>query len=236
MASQNTDEGGRQVNKYNEGIKLFSLVFTRFMDQNEWSHPVMTKLAKCALNDVAWLHSSQISGLRHGKLTSPGPRTFVAIAALNKAMYEYSHNKKLIPGTAGSNDYRIAFCIEEDGVAPDVGWWVELFCGLRKPKDLSLVTQHISEDEAAILSSNWAKLIRKLAAKQDYDILEDLNQILATAYPARDVDRLARIKEVIFKETHWTPEELQMEMPAITAMTRKLGGPESEEELMDAIS
>ena len=224
-----------RTNQYGDGIKTFALVFTRFMDQNEWSHPVMTKLAKCALNDVAWLHSSQISGLRHAKLTSPGPRTFVAIAALNKAVYDYKHHKKLIVGTTSSNDYRQAFCIEEDGIAPDVGWWVELFCGLRLPTDQALLTQHVSEDQARAMSKSWAKLIRKLVAGNDFDLYEDLNRVLATTYPARDADRLARIKAVIYSETYWTPAELQMEMPALTVMSRELGGPDTEEELVKAI-
>lgn len=235
MSVTDTTGGDQLLGQYSDGIKLFAQVFTRFMDQNDWSHPVMTKLARCALNDVSWLHSSQISGLRHGKLTSPGPRTFVAIATLNQAVYEYATKKKLIPGTKSSNDYRTAFCIVEDGAPPGVGWWVELFCGLRKPKDPNLVVTHMSDDKAQTLSQNWSRLIRKLIAANDFDLYEDLNKVLAQTYPARDADRLRRIKEVIHAETVWTAEELQKEMPAITTMTKELGGPETEAELLETI-
>ena len=61
---------------YEAGIRVFALLFTRFMDLNGWSHPVMVSLARAALDDVSWLHSSQISGLRHGKLISPALARF----------------------------------------------------------------------------------------------------------------------------------------------------------------
>lgn len=35
-----------------EGVNTFALLFTRWMDTNEWSYPVMTSLAKALLNSV----------------------------------------------------------------------------------------------------------------------------------------------------------------------------------------
>ena len=75
--------------KYDQGVRNFALLFTRWMDLNGWSHPVMVALAKSALDGTSWLHSSQISGLRHGKLVSPGPRTFKAIQVLNYYLWLY---------------------------------------------------------------------------------------------------------------------------------------------------
>ena len=65
---------------YAKGRRTFSLLFSRWMDTNEWSHACM--------GGVRWLHSSQISGLRHNGLENPGPRTFIALERLNPSAVE----------------------------------------------------------------------------------------------------------------------------------------------------
>jgi hypothetical protein len=217
---------------YAEGSRTFQLLFTRWMDTNEWSHPVMTRLAKAALNDVGWLHSSQISGLRHGKLESPGPRTFLAIERLNFYLHRYATEKKLIPNTDSSNSYSKAFAITEDGKAPSLGWWVEVFCGVRKPKDIDLGESWFSEPMASELSASWGTLIRKLFRDQDRDLIVELDSVIRQNYPARDQRRIERLRAVIQAQGTWTAEELTTELPAISALTASLGGPATESELM----
>lgn len=221
---------------YGNGVKTFAKLFTRWMDTNDWSHPVMTHLARSALNGTAWLHSSQISGLRHGKLISPGPRTFLAIAELNRCVFEHIHTKKLIPGTTSSNYYVDAYCITEDGLPPPPGWWFEVFCGVRVPKDIDLCVAYYPEETAAGMSKVWAKMFRKLLAGAGYDIYEDLDSILRLHYPARDEDRLLKIAQVARSEAVWTSEQIVNELPALAKLTAALGGPETEDQLISEIT
>lgn len=217
---------------YVKGGRTFSLLFTRWMDTNEWSHPTLVRLAKAAMGGVGWLHSSQISGLRHHGLESPGPRTFIAIAHLNACIHEYATTKRLIPGTTSSNDYRVAYAITEDGEPPSAGWWFEVFCGLRTPKDIDLREAFFSEAQAKEFSSNWGTMIRKLIRDKDYDLITDLNEILREAYPARDSERLSKVRGVIQNQYAWTPDELVLELPAITNLSAALGGPADEHGLL----
>ena len=224
------------TDSYNNGVRTFAKLFTRWMDTNEWSHPVMTHLARGALGGTAWLHSSQISGLRHGKLLSPGPRTFLAIAELNRCLHVYVTQKKLIPGTTSSNHYVNGYCIIEDEVPPTSGWWFEVFCGQRTPKDIDLSAAFYTEDDATMMSRIWAKMFRRLVSNAGYDIYEDIDKVLRLHYPAKDVDRLSLIIRVARSETGWTSEQLVNEIPALTKLTAALGGPQTEHDLIEEIS
>lgn len=236
MASSEKVKDLITADSYNSGVQTFAKLFTRWMDTNEWSHPVMTSLARSALGGTAWLHSSQISGLRHGKLISPGPRTFLAIAELNRCLYLYVTEKKLIPGTTGSGHYTNGYYIVEDGVPPTSGWWFEVFCGQRVPKDIDLSASFYTEYEATTISKNWAKAFRRLVSNGGYDIYEDLDKVLRLHYPAKDVDRLEIIVRVARSETVWTAEQLVNEIPALTKLIAALGGPQTEEELIAEMS
>lgn len=217
---------------YEKGRRTFKLLFSRWMDTNGWSHPVMTELASCAMSGVRWLHSSQISGLRHLKTENPGPRTFVAIERLNYCLYRYSTEKRLIPGTSSSKLYSQAFAITEDGEPPSAGWFYEVFCGLRVPKDIDLRQSFFTDAQAEALSSSWGALIRKLIRDQDLDLITDLDRILREAYPVKEPERLNTTRGVIQNTYVWSPDELISELPAALALTTALGGPRTEDELL----
>lgn len=227
-STQQLKNGDAHRDRLKDGIKTFAALFSRLMDLNEFSHPTMVKLTTACMGDVSWLHSSQISGLRHGKLVSPGPRTFVAIQQLNFYLHRYITEKKLLPGTTSSNDYNNAFSITEDGEPPSVGWWVEIFCGLRKPKDIDLYARKLTDSQAEKQSLQWAKSMRQLMISNGIDIISDLDKVLRENYPARDVKRLSKIKNVLIKGETWTPLEFELELPAITAFSAALGGPDTE--------
>jgi len=231
----NNPNGIEQLNadahrdRLTSGIKTFAALFSRLMDLNEFSHPTMVKLTASCMSGVSWLHSSQISGLRHGKLVSPGPRTFVAIQQLNFYIHRYKTEKKLLPGTTSSIDYGQAFAITENEEAPSVGWWVEVFCGLRKPQDIDIYSNKLSKSQAKEQSTQWAKLMRDLMMTNKIDIISDLDSTLREHYPARDVERLTKIKKVLMQGATWTADEFELELPAITLFSAALGGPEDEQ-------
>lgn len=221
--------------QFDQGIINFSILFTRWMDTNEWSHPAMTALAKAAAGNVGWLHSSQISGLRHAKLKNPGPRTFIVIERLNFYLHRYLTQKTLIPNTTSSRSYATGWAIIEDGVPPSVGWWFEVFCGSRLPKDIDLGKLVFTPQQAKNFSEAFGRLARVLIAKQGFDLIEDLKRLVRDHYTAGDDDRVTKVVQVIRKESVWTPDEISYEMPSLLALTAELGGPDTESLLLETL-
>ena len=222
----------RYRRQYEEGIRNFALLFTRFMDLNGWSHPVLVQLAKSAMEGTSWLHSSQISGLRHGKLLSPGPRTFIAIQVLNAALYSYKHEKKLVPGTTSSNHYQDPWVITESGKPPSLGWFMEVFAGERVPQDIDLGEGVFTQIKAEEYSICYGKLIRRLMVLNDFDPVLDQDKVVKKFYPAKDAERVERMLDVLRAENTWEPEELQNEIPALVTLSKGLEGPDDEKALM----
>ena len=235
MAQSKRDAHVEHPAQFAQGVKTFSLLFTRWMDTNGWSHPTMVTLARACLEGTSWLHSSQISGLRHGKLLSPGPRTFIAIERLNYYIHRYATSKKLLPGTPGSNLYAKAFAITEGGKPPQLGWWVEVFCGQRQPIDIDLRETFFTEEQANRISAAWGAMIRKLMIQQDMDIITELDRVLREKYPAKDAERLRRTNAVIQNRDVWNAQQLANELPAISALSAELGGPSTEGDLLKAL-
>jgi hypothetical protein len=236
MAQPRLERDVAPRDQFDHGVKTFALLFTRWMDTNGWSHPTMVTLAKSCLDGTGWLHSSQISGLRHAKLLSPGPRTFIAIERLNFYIHRYATAKKLLPGTPGSNLYAKAYAITENGKPPELGWWVEVFCGQRVPKDIDLRQTFFTDDQATKLSSTWAGMIRKLMMQKDMDIIVELDRVIRESYPAKDAERVSRVASVIQNRDTWNAQELVNELPAISNLTASLGGPKTETELLRALN
>jgi hypothetical protein len=235
MAQSKRDAHVDHHTQFTQGVSTFSLLFTRWMDTNGWSHPTMVTLARACLEGTSWLHSSQISGLRHGKLLSPGPRTFIAIERLNFYIHRYATTKKLLPGTPGSNLYAKAFAITEGGKPPQLGWWVEVFCGQRQPIDIDLRETFFTEEQASRISAAWGAMIRKLMIQQDMDIITELDRVLREKYPAKDAERLRRTNAVIQNRDVWNAQQLANELPAISALSAELGGPSTESDLIQAL-
>jgi hypothetical protein len=221
--------------QFNQGTRTFQKLFTTWMDVNGWSHPVMTSLAKSCLDGASWFHSSQISGLRQQKLFSPGPRIFFAIERLNYFIWRYQQQKKLLPNTTSSNDYKTAYAITEDGMPPEIGWWVEVFVGVRVPKDIALDRWRFSEPKSDSISKKWGRLVRTLLANNNIDLVEDLSDAIRKTYLPNEEARIQKLKEVIQGTSFWTAAELELEIPALAAMSKALGGPASEEDLLTEI-
>ena len=223
------------VAAYTEGNKNFAVLFSRWMDGNEWSHPIVVNLAKGVCDGASWFHSSQISGIRQGKSQSPGPRQFIAIWKLNKALYDYKHGGPLIPGSTSSNNYKDADpVVLDDGSCPDLGWWVSCFSGIVPlPKRYKSERIVFNPKRAETFSHNYARLIRKLFVQQDLDLIENLDMTVFQHYPAKDKDRVAFLKTVLTSKSSWSPDELQTELVALTSLSNALGGPSTEEDLIE---
>lgn len=220
---------------FEQGNRLFSKMFTYWMDTNSWSHPTMVALARGCLNGRSWLHSSQIAGLRHCTLHAPGPRTFVAIERLNFFLHRYLTTKLLIPGTGNSNAYAGGFAITENGEPPPLGWWVEVFVGQRRPTCLDLDQHLFTEAQAVDLSERWGAMVRKLFIKQGLDLITELEKTVWHKYPVKEPDRVNKLFEVILNKSAWSTDELTRELPAIATFTANLGGPADAETLIQQL-
>lgn len=230
-----SDIPGSAVAAYDSGSDVFSRMFSRWMDGNGWSHPTMTQLAAGCLGGHGWLHSSQISGLRHGQTRNPGPRTFVAIERLNYYVWRYKETQQLLPGSESSNHYKDANPLLEDGQPPSLGWFVEVFCGYHVPQDLVLDKAFVPPDKVAKYCSKLGRLVRKLIADQGYDLVEDLSVVLHRFYPTQEQDRIELVEAVIQGRGELSQEQLQAELLSFSKLTGALGGPSTEDALLTAL-
>ena len=218
--------------QFDQGIETFCRLFTHWQDKNGWSHPVMLKLFSCCMDGATWFHSSQISAIRYRKLVSPGPRSFMAITELNRCIHEYKTRKKLLPNTTTDLDYLQAYAITEDGAPPSAGWWYEVFCGYRIPKDVPLDNPFATDDIAADFSTEVARLLRRLLAAKGYDLIEDPNRAIREIYPVGDEPRVKAFRDVLFGRHNWSRKEARVELTAIREMLETLGGPGASVDLL----
>lgn len=227
-----SDEPGSAVEAFTHGAQVFGRMFARWMDGNSWSHPSMTALAKAAMGGEGWLHSSQISSLRHASTRNPGPRTFVAIERLNYYLWRYQEHHELIPGTKSSNDYKDATPITEDGQPPTLGWFVEVFCGYRMPKDFDMEICQINPERVERYCRQLGRLLRQLMMSGGLDLVEDLGGVLYQHYPTQEKATLDAVRRIVLGGESWEAAELERELPNLAALTRGLGGPATPDELL----
>lgn len=224
------------IPNFEAGIQEYARMFRAFMDRNRFSHPVMVSLAKSSLGGASWLHSSQISGMRHGKLRSPGPRIFEALAQLNRCLYRYKHYQELIPGTSTASDYLTPFVIlDDENSPPSAGWWVEVFLGLRQATGIDFGIPDISPDEAPGLSRRLSRLVRILAAQHQIDVLEETPSLLRDHCPDREPAVVKLLSGWLGGE-ELSYQELTAHISSIQLICDSLGGPKMLEELMDAVA
>lgn len=235
MAKLRKDVQTTYIKRYFAGIETFRKLFIHWMDTNRWSHPVMIRLATKALEGSTWLHSSQISAIRAGTLLNPGPRTFVAVAELNKAMHLYSTTKKLIPDTTSDVDYLQGYAITVDGEAPGPEWWYGVFVGYTVPDQVPYQQMFCDDAAAERFSIQFAKYLRRLLAAAGYDIFTDLNVAIYRLYPAGDAERVDKLREVLLNVGTWSAKEAEVELSALAAMTSELDGVTTATELLEEL-
>ncbi len=72
--------------KLADGRRAMAHLIHVWHERNGWSHKVLPALAESL--DLGKVHNSQISNLRNGKLASPGPEVFLALAQINTVLNE----------------------------------------------------------------------------------------------------------------------------------------------------
>ena len=81
--SDHVTKGYRQ--RLEEGRQAMAHLIHVWHERNGWSHKVLPALADAL--DLGRVHNSQISNLRNGKLSSPGPEVFLALGQANAVLH-----------------------------------------------------------------------------------------------------------------------------------------------------
>jgi len=188
-------------------------------ERNDWSHKVLPALAETL--DLGRVHNSQISNLRNGKLVSPGPEVFLALAQANAVLAEgieliQDHLEKVHPELLKAL-LESALPVEgENGQPISAGTFFEIFVGLA-PLPSSL--DWFIEDEEAIWLS--AALADYLCSGSSW---RQCRQKVLEAYPVKKSSRREKFAAVMAGVRDYSAAELDGELLDLNITFRSLGG------------
>jgi len=176
-------------------------------ERNGWSHRVLPLLAETL--DLGKVHNSQISNLRNGKLSSPGPEVFLALAQVNTIL---DQGIEIIRDRL-EGDFPELWKTLQDSAVPlkddngnplSAGQLFEIFSGLQSLP--SSFDWYIEDEEASFLS----------------DVLSDhfcqnkpwrsCKNLVMEAYSVTKSLRRERFAQVIAGIRDYTAEELDGEL------------------------
>ncbi len=203
--------------RLSEGRRAMAHLLHVWHERNGWSHRVLPALAESL--DLGRVHNSQISNLRNGKLASPGPEVFLALAQANTIL---SHGKEIIEGKLETHPELLkalsdACPIEgDDGEPLGAGDFFEIFVGLAPLP--SSFDWFIEDHEAESLS---AALAEHLCNRRPWR--QSREQVMQ-AYPVNKPSRRERFAEVMAGLRDYTAEELDGELLDLYETNRKLSG------------
>jgi hypothetical protein len=165
------------------------------------------------------LHPSQLNLIVRGRATIVGTQVFDALGLLNEFLADVRAGRVALqaePRLVEKAAQGIVIA-DADGVfGPEE--FLGVYLGrLEGPVSISAM----SEEEAAAVSAELARQIRQGMVAAGLDLVDDWSSFVA-AYPSNDRDRLAKIKDVAFARSFWSPEEVEDERAAVAIALRKL--------------
>ncbi len=205
--------------RLSNGRRAMAHLIRIWHERNGWSHKVLPALADAL--ELGRLHSSQISNLRNGKLISPGPEVFLALAQVNGVLYLgidsiSEHLEKVHPQLLKVLSDSSIPLLDDQGQPLRAGELLEIFLGLI-PLPLSF-DWFIEDHEAEALSvaigdcfckgQSWRKCRKEVMA----------------AYPIKKTFRQERFAKVMSGLSDYTAEELDSELFDLYATYIALGG------------
>ncbi len=194
-------------------------------ERNGWSHRVLPLLSE--ILDLGRVHNSQISNLRNGKLSSPGPEVFLALAQVNTILDQgigsiRDQLEKSHPELWRSLDDSALPLKNDSGKPLSAGELFEIFAGL-KPLPASF-DWYIEDEEASALSDALSDHFCQNKPWRSCKV------IIMNAYTVTKPLRRERFAEVIAGIKDFTAEELDGELLDLYETSKKLsyfhgGGP-----------
>jgi len=211
--------------KLSSGRRAMAHLIHVWHERNAWSHKVLPLLSE--ILDLGRVHNSQISNLRNGKLSSPGPEVFLAIAQVNTILYQGVESiRDQLEGSypeLWKTLQESSFPLKNDEGNPlSAGELFEIFSGLRPLP--STFDWFIEDEEASKLSE---ALSEHFCMNRPWRNCRD---DIMNAYSVIKVSRRERFAEVIAGLKDYTAEELDGELLDLYEASRKLslfvsGGP-----------
>ncbi len=193
--------------KLSSGRRAMAHLIHVWHERNAWSHKVLPLLSE--ILDVGRVHNSQISNLRNGKLSSPGPEVFLALAQINMILDQgvetiRDHLENSHP-ELWKTLQESAFPLKNDNNYPlSAGELFEIFAGLRPLP--SSFDWFIEDDEAAKLSEALSEhFCQSLPWRKCKHVIMD-------AYLVTKLSRRERFAEVIAGLRDYSAEELDGEL------------------------
>ena len=203
--------------RLSDGRRAMAHLIHVWHERNGWSHKVLPALAESL--DLGKVHNSQISNLRNGKLASPGPEVFLALAQANKILDQGVETIRDQLEEAHPELLKVlldsAIAIEgDDGQALGAGDFFQIFVGLAPLP--SSFDWFIEDDEAVILS---AALAEHFCNGKSW---RQCRELIMQAYPVNKRSRRERFAEVMAGLRDYTAEELDGELLDLHATNRSL--------------
>ena len=211
--------------KLSSGRRAMAHLIHLWHERNGWSHKVLPLLSE--ILDLGRVHNSQISNLRNGKLASPGPEVFLALAQVNTILDQgvesirdqlEGNHPELLKSLQDS-----AVPLRNDSGDPlTAGELFEIFSGLKSlPSSLDW---YIEDEEAAALSFALSEHFCKNRPWRS------CKSHIMNAYSVSKSPRRERFVEVIAGIRDYTAEELDGELLDLYETSKKLsyfsgGGP-----------
>ena len=186
-------------------------------ERNGWSHRVLPLLSE--LLDLGRVHNSQISNLRNGKLSSPGPEVFLALAQVNTILDQGIESirdqlEKSYPELWTTLQDSALPLKNDSGKPLSAGELFEIFAGL-KPLPSSF-DWYVEDEEASALSD---ALSDHFCQNKPWRSCK--NQVME-AYTVNKASRRDRFAEVIAGIRDYTAEELDGELLDLYEASKKL--------------
>ena len=186
-------------------------------ERNGWSHRVLPLLSE--ILDLGKVHNSQISNLRNGKLSSPGPEVFLALAQVNTILdQDLDKIRDRLEG-----DYPELWKSLQDSALPlkndsgnplSAGELFEIFAGLKSLP--SSFDWYIEDEEASALSYALSDHFCQSRPWRSCKIK------VMEAYNVTKSNRRERFAEVIAGVRDYTAEELDGELFDLYEASKKL--------------
>ena len=193
--------------KLSSGRRAMAHLIHVWHERNAWSHKVLPLLSE--ILDLGRVHNSQISNLRNGKLSSPGPEVFLALAQINLILDQGIETIRDHLADPYPELWRTlqesSFPLKNDNNCPlSAGDLFEIFAGL-KPLPTSF-DWFIEDDEAAKLSEALSDhFCQSMPWRKCKHTIMD-------AYDVSKLSRRERFAEVIAGLRDYSAEELDGEL------------------------
>ena len=211
--------------KLSQGRRAMAHLIHLWHERNAWSHRVLPLLSE--ILDLGRVHNSQISNLRNGKLSSPGPEVFLALAQINtildqgvESVRDQLENKH--PELWRSLKDSAVPLKNDSGNPLSAGELFEIFAGLQPLP--SSFDWYIEDEEASALSDALSDHFCQNRPWRSCKV------IIMEAYNVTKPLRRERFAEVIAGIRDYTAEELDGELLDLYETSKRLsyfneGGP-----------